>query len=149
MAAATGLKMTRMRETAPRPGAYSLPFDVVRRFAQPLGIHLDEWESRIINTEKGVVRLIPVRDRGKQLFGDAGASVLADELETAAAYDPQLSLFPEAAPTVHGRPRRGGAAGRDRRSRRLAERHHARPHSRRDAAAGLGSYTGASSPVAG
>ncbi len=98
-------------EAAPRPGAHSLPFDVVRRFAQPLGIHLDEWESRTINTDKGVVRLIPVRDRGKQLFGDAGAGVLADELETAAAYDPQLSLFPEAAPTVHGRPRRRGAAG--------------------------------------
>lgn len=98
-------------EATPRPGAHSLPFDVVRRFAQPLGIHLDEWESRIVNTDKGVVRLIPVRDRGKQLFGDAGAGVLADELETAAAYDPQLSLFPEAAPTVHGRPRRRGAAG--------------------------------------
>ena len=98
-------------EAAPRPGAHSLPFDVVRRFAQPLGIHLDEWESRIIKTDKGVVRLIPVRDRGKQLFGDAGAGVLADELETAAAYDPQLSLFPEAAPRVHGRPRRRGAAG--------------------------------------
>ncbi len=98
-------------DAAPRPGAHSLPFDVVRRFAQPLGIHLDEWESRIINTDKGVVRLIPVRDRGKQLFGDAGAGVLADGLETAAAYDPQLSLFPEAAPTVRGRPRRRGAVG--------------------------------------
>ena len=98
-------------DAVPRSGAHRLPFDVVRRFAQPLGIHLDEWESRIINTDKGVVRLIPVRDRGKQLFGDAGAGVLADELETAAAYDPQLSLFPEAAPTVHGRPRRRGAAG--------------------------------------
>ena len=98
-------------DAAPRPGPHSLPYDVVRRFAQPLGIHLDEWESRIINTDKGVVRLIPVRDRGKQLFGDAGAGVLADELETAAAYNPQLSLFPEAAPAVHGRTRRRGAAG--------------------------------------
>jgi len=98
-------------DAAPRPGAHSLPFDVVRRFAQPLGIHLDEWESRIIETDKGVVRLIPVRDRGKHLFGDAGAGVLADELETAAAYDPQLSLFPEPAPTVRGRTSRRGAAG--------------------------------------
>jgi len=57
------------------------------------------------------VRLIPVRDRGKQLFGDAGAGVLADGLETAAAYDPQLSLFPDAAPEVHGRARRRGATG--------------------------------------
>ena len=98
-------------DAAPRPGAHSLPFDVVRRFAQPLGIHLDEWESRIIETDKGVVRLIPVRDRGKQLFGDAGTGVLADELETAAAYDPQLSLFPEPEPAVRGRPSRRGAAG--------------------------------------
>ncbi len=98
-------------EATLRPGAHNLPFDVVRRFAQPLGIHLDEWESRIINTDKGVVRLIPVRDRGKQLFGDVGAGVLADGLETAAAYDPQLSLFPEPAPTVRGRISRRSAAG--------------------------------------
>ena len=98
-------------DAAPRPGAHSLPFDVVRRFAQPLGIHLDEWESRIINTDKGVVRLIPVRDRGKQLFGDAGAGVPAGGLETAAADDSQLSLFPEPAPTVRGRTSRRGAAG--------------------------------------
>jgi len=98
-------------DAAARPDAHSLPFDVVRRFAQPLGIHLDEWESRIIETDKGVVRLIPVRDRGKQLFGDGGAGVLADGLETAAAYDPQLSLFPEPAPTIQGRTSRRGAAG--------------------------------------
>ena len=30
-----------------------LPYDVARRFAQPLGIHLDEWKSRIIEIEKG------------------------------------------------------------------------------------------------
>ena len=37
----------------------SLPFDVARRFAQPLGIHLDAWEGRCIETEKGIVRLSP------------------------------------------------------------------------------------------
>ena len=31
---------------------YSLVFDVVRRFAQPLGIHLPAWEHRIIETKK-------------------------------------------------------------------------------------------------
>ena len=36
-----------------RVSGFSLPFDVARRFAQPLGIHLEEWESRIIQTEKG------------------------------------------------------------------------------------------------
>ena len=47
----------------------SLPFDVARRFAQPLGIHLDAWEGRCIETEKGIVRLVPVLDRAEQLFG--------------------------------------------------------------------------------
>jgi adenine-specific DNA methylase len=59
----------------------SLPFDVARRFAQPLGIHLDAWEGRCIETEKGVVRLIPVLDRAKQLFGEEGAEAVADRLE--------------------------------------------------------------------
>ncbi len=87
------------------PG-FSLPFDVARRFAQPLGIHLDDWESRIIETKKGVVRLIPVTERGKQLFGESGASAVADEMEAASSVNPQLSLFPEEPPTVRGRARR-------------------------------------------
>lgn len=39
-------------------GGFSLPYDVVRRIAQPLGIHLPEWEHRIIETDKGVVTLL-------------------------------------------------------------------------------------------
>ena len=94
-------------ETPPRRAAgYSLPFDVVRRFAQPLGIHLDDWRSRVIEINKGVVRLIPIMERGSQLFGESGADSLADELETSAASSPQLSLFPEEPPAVRGRPRR-------------------------------------------
>ncbi len=90
--------------------SYSLPFDVVRRFAQPLGIHLDEWESRIIRTTKGVVRLLPVTERGTQLFDEAGADALADAFESNAAASPQLNLFPEEPPSVRGRARRGRAA---------------------------------------
>ena len=90
-----------------RATSYSLPFDVVRRFAQPLGIHLDEWESRIINIKKGVVRLLPVTERGSQLFGEAGADALADAFELSANLSPQLSLFPEEPPNVRGRSRRG------------------------------------------
>lgn len=95
---------------------YSLPFDVVRRFAQPLGIHLDDWESRIIKTTKGVVRLTPVRERGKQLFGEGGAGQLADEIESFAEGAGQLRLLfdvPAEAPSVRGRPRSGrrSAAG--------------------------------------
>ena len=51
---------------------FSLPFDVARRFAQPLGIHMEDWESRIIQTEKGVVKLRPVAERAKDLFGESG-----------------------------------------------------------------------------
>ena len=87
---------------------FSLPFDVARRFAQPLGIHMDDWESRIISTEKGVVKLRPVTDRAKELFGESGADALADEIETNATASAQMSLFPEAAPTVRGRSRRRG-----------------------------------------
>ena len=87
---------------------FSLPFDVARRFAQPLGIHMDDWESRIISTEKGVVKLRPVTDRAKELFGDSGADALADEIETNATASAQMSLFPEAAPTVRGRSRGRG-----------------------------------------
>ena len=50
-------------------------------FAQPLGIHLAEWEGRIIETKKGVVRLLPVRERSQQLFGDAGSELAADRIE--------------------------------------------------------------------
>ena len=92
---------------ARRPSGFSLPFDVARRFAQPLGIHMEEWESRIIKTEKGVVRLRPVTERGKELFGESGAGALADEIETNAASSGQMSLFPDAAPAVRGRARRG------------------------------------------
>ncbi len=92
--------------TRRRAPGYSLPFDVTRRFAQPLGIHLDDWESRIVETKKGVVRLLPVAERGKQLFGEAGASAVADEMEAALNINPQLSLFPEDAPPIRGRARR-------------------------------------------
>ena len=89
-----------------RAASHSLPFDVVRRFAQPLGIHLDDWEDRIIETEKGIVRLRQVRERGRQLFGEDGADSLADQIELDAEASRQLSLFPEEAPAVRGRVRR-------------------------------------------
>lgn len=48
---------------------FSLVYDVARRFAQPLGIDLAKWDKRIIDVEKGSVRLIPVLERAKSLFG--------------------------------------------------------------------------------
>jgi hypothetical protein len=59
----------------------TLIYDVVRRFSQPLGIHLDTWNDRIIETKKGIVRLLPVKERAKHLLGEDGASGVADLIE--------------------------------------------------------------------
>ena len=69
---------------------------------------MEDWESRIIQTEKGVVKLRPVSERAKDLFGESGADAMADEIETNATASSQMSLFPEEAPTVRGRARRRG-----------------------------------------
>lgn len=93
-----------------KPG-FSLVFDVARRFAQPLGIHLNNWEGRVIETDKGVVRLLSVRERAQQLFGEEGAKTVASRLTREAQGDAQMVLFPgreEAAPDL--KPRRSGKA---------------------------------------
>jgi adenine-specific DNA methylase len=100
---------------AKKPAGFALPFDVVRRFAQPLGIALSRWERRVIETKKGVVRLLPVAERAKQLFGKAGAAAVAAHLEQAADDDAnplQGLLFPEldALPQQPKRRRGRGAA---------------------------------------
>jgi putative DNA methylase len=83
----------------PSPGkvkkGYTLIYDVARRFAQPLGIHLPNWEGRIIETKKGVVRLIPVTERAEQLFGDAGTEAVARAIERSHGRDAQFTLFPD------------------------------------------------------
>lgn len=93
-------------------GGFSLIYDVARRFAQPLGIHLETWEGRIVETKKGLVRLVPVLERAEQLFGEDGASAVADRLErsgSAAAAQMQLFPQPEEPPRVRGGARRGRA----------------------------------------
>ncbi|MEW6263437.1 MAG: hypothetical protein AB1641_10205 [Thermodesulfobacteriota bacterium] len=89
---------------------YSLVFDVVRRFAQPLGIELPKWENRVIETKKGVVRLLAVSERAKQLFGEEGAESVADWIEKDPRQDLQQMLFPELnqepASKIRGRGRR-------------------------------------------
>jgi adenine-specific DNA methylase len=94
---------------------FSLVFDVVRRFAQPLGIHLPEWEGRIIETKKGVVRLFSIAERAKQLFGEDGAQAIADKLESSAEESPQLTLFAGsqegAVPQIKGRSRQRKTGG--------------------------------------
>ena len=87
----------------------SLPFDVVRRFAQPMGIDLDRWTGRIVGQHKGAVRLLPVAERAKALFGEDGTQTAADWIEREPRAGLQQSLFPEldAAPKPAGRGRGG------------------------------------------
>ncbi len=93
---------------------FTLVFDVVRRFAQPLGIDLPKWEGRIIKTNKGVVRLLPVKERAQQLFGQDGAAGLAARIERAPQTAAQLELFPAvteiAPPKAEGRRKRAATA---------------------------------------
>jgi adenine-specific DNA methylase len=99
-------------EDAPRgkTKGFSLVFDVVRRFAQPLGIDLSKWEGRVIETKKGIVRLMAVSERAKQLFGEDGADAVADWIEQDPTRPIQQVLFPEIegnlAPKIRGRGRR-------------------------------------------
>ena len=104
--------------TSGKAKGYALVFDVVRRFAQPLGINLPKWEGRIIETKKGVVRLFPVAERARILFGKDGAEAVAQRLEKAPAADiHQLMLFTEneeeAASKGKGRGRGRRKAGAD------------------------------------
>jgi putative DNA methylase len=99
---------------------FSLVFDMVRRFAQPLGIELPKWEGRVIETKKGMVRLLPIAERAQQLFGEDGAQAVAARLEREMVLGPnplQGMLFPEmeTIPKVRGRGARsrGGRIGVD------------------------------------
>ena len=84
-------------EAAARAAAkgLSLPFDVVRRFSQPMGIDLDRWTGRVIGQHKGVVRLLPVAERAKALFGEDGARAAADWIESDPKANLQPALFPD------------------------------------------------------
>jgi putative DNA methylase len=68
-------------EASKKKAGYNLIYDVARRFAQPLGIHLDKWEGRVVETEKGIVRLMSVVERAPQLFGEADAAAISRRIE--------------------------------------------------------------------
>ena len=82
-------------QTGKAKKGFTLIYDVARRFAQPLGIHLPNWEGRIIETSKGVVRLIPVLERREKLFGEKGAEAIARAIERSGGQDAQFTLFPD------------------------------------------------------
>ena len=113
---------------------FSLPFDVVRRFSQPMGIDLDAWAGRIVAQAKGAVRLLPVAERAKALFGEDGAANRRRvDRERRQPHPPTLPVpgrrtRPAEAPAPQDHPRRGrGTASRG--------RHHAGSPARRHAPA--------------
>ena len=73
------------------------PIAEVRRFARPMGIDLNAWNSRIIGQDNGIVRLLSVVARAKDLFGEDGASAAADWAETDPGAPSQTILFPKLA----------------------------------------------------
>jgi len=89
---------------------FSLPFDVVRRFAQPMGIDLDLWTGRVIGQDKGIVRLLPVAERARALFGEDGAHAAADWIESDSGANLQGVLFPEMEAAPRKKKRRGKKA---------------------------------------
>jgi adenine-specific DNA methylase len=50
---------------------FSMPFDTFIRITRPMGIHYAALEHRVIEIEKGIVRLMPVRERSEQMLGEA------------------------------------------------------------------------------
>ncbi|MCY4170343.1 MAG: DUF1156 domain-containing protein [Bacteroidetes bacterium] len=79
--------------TIPNTKGFTLPFDVVRRFSQPMGIDLDIWKDTVISQQKGVVRLLPVTERIKVLFGEDGDNVAAKWVEIDSQKRIQGELF--------------------------------------------------------
>ena len=72
-----------------------------------MGIDLATWTGRIIGQAKGVVRLLPVAERSRYLFGDDGARSAADWIESEPSGYAQQALFTELdalpkVPTRHG-----------------------------------------------
>ena len=93
----TGEKKEQIEEAIAKVATkgFSLSYDVVRRFAQPMGIDLNTWTDRIISQKKGVVRLLPVTNRASSLFGEDGARAAADWIESDPGISFQAALFPE------------------------------------------------------
>lgn len=50
---------------------FTMPFDTFIRITRPMGIHYAALENRVINIDKGAVRLVPVSERSEQLLGEA------------------------------------------------------------------------------
>ncbi len=93
-------------------GGFALPYDIVRRFCQPLGIRLDRWEGRLTEIDKGVVRLLPITERGEQLLGKNLARDVTAAEPRRIREGHQLSLFQESEQLLREDQNQAAATGR-------------------------------------
>ena len=152
-------------DDAPRGKAagYTLIFDVVRRFAQPLGIRLPDWEGRIVETAKGVVACCRSQPARRSFSAEAASARRRRRLNATQPATRNHCSFPTTPPPRPVRPRGPAPCGAGRRPSGKASsgrrwrtgrptpprRHHARPRARRDAAPGVGPEPGAPRPAEG
>ncbi|MEK7677424.1 MAG: hypothetical protein AAB676_16475, partial [Verrucomicrobiota bacterium] len=50
---------------------FTMPFDTFIRITRPMGIHYPALEGRVLEIEKGVVRLLSTKERTEELLGEA------------------------------------------------------------------------------
>jgi putative DNA methylase len=93
----------------PTRGGYSLPYDIVRRFCQPLGIHIERWNGHLIDIHKGVVTLLPIESRARRLLG---ADAAKDLKQVAKPESNQPTLFDDIDEEIKERKGRKEAARR-------------------------------------
>ncbi|MCX6842950.1 MAG: DUF1156 domain-containing protein [candidate division WOR-3 bacterium] len=89
-------------------GGFSMPFDTFIRITRPMGIHYQNWEKRVIESKKDVVRLRSVAERSEELLGMAPGG---DLLEFAPP-KPQMKLFGKEETTRQVVAAKRGVAGR-------------------------------------
>ena len=84
-------------ETAARAtaGGFNLPFDVVRRFSQPMGIDLERWTGRVIGQDKAWCACFRWPSGPGRCSGEDGARAAAEWIEDDANADPRPTLFPD------------------------------------------------------
>ena len=124
------------QKTKKAKAGFSMPFDTFIRITRPMGIHYPALEDRVIDIEKGIVRLLPVRERSEQLLGEAatrpGAVI---SLEDVKQMELGLATKRQEEAALPSKPKRGqkvkACAGP---SPRGSQVHHARPYPPRHAA---------------
>jgi adenine-specific DNA methylase len=100
-------------EGKPKKGkaGLSMPFDTFIRITRPMGIHYPTLEGRVIEIDKGIVRLLPVRERSEQLLGEAATRPGVEiSLEDVQQMELGLAMKRQDASALPSKPKRGAKA---------------------------------------